>query len=122
MNVPRFDQTSILVVGDAILDRYWHGATDRVSAEAPIPVVDVRHSEERLGGAANVALNVAALGARAGLVAVVGEDESAGLLRNKLDSAGIASWLVEEPDYTTITKLRIVSRQQQLLPRHHLRM
>ena len=115
MNVPRFDQTSILVVGDAILDRYWHGATDRVSAEAPIPVVDIRHSEERLGGAANVALNVAALGARAGLVAVVGEDESAGLLRNKLESAGIASWLVEEPDYTTITKLRIVSRQQQLL-------
>lgn len=115
MKVPSFADTSVLTIGDAILDRYWHGASDRISAEAPIPVVDVRESEERLGGAANVALNVAALGASASLVAVVGEDDSAGLLRSKLDSAGIRHHLLVDPEYMTITKLRIVSRQQQLL-------
>ncbi|MDZ7686634.1 MAG: bifunctional D-glycero-beta-D-manno-heptose-7-phosphate kinase/D-glycero-beta-D-manno-heptose 1-phosphate adenylyltransferase HldE [Gammaproteobacteria bacterium] len=105
----------MLTVGDAILDRYWHGASERLSAEAPIPVVDVRHSEERLGGAANVALNIAALGARASLVAVVGEDEFADLLRSKLDSAGIRHHLLVDPDHMTTMKLRIISRQQQLL-------
>lgn len=115
MKIPRFDSAAVLTVGDAILDRYWHGVTDRISPEAPIPIVDIDHAEERLGGAANVALNIAALGASAGLVAVVGEDEAAGLLRNKLESAGIRHHLLTAPDYRTITKLRIVSRQQQLL-------
>jgi D-beta-D-heptose 7-phosphate kinase/D-beta-D-heptose 1-phosphate adenosyltransferase len=115
MKVPRFDNTSVLTIGDAVLDRYWHGVTDRISAEAPIPVVDVRESEDRLGGAANVALNCAALGSGAGLVAVVGKDESAGLLRSKLETAGIQPFLLEDEEYATITKLRILSRQQQLL-------
>lgn len=115
MKVPKFETTSILTAGDAMLDRYWYGASERISAEAPIPVVDVRDSEERLGGAANVALNIAALGASASLVAVVGEDESADLLRSKLDSADIRHHLLVDADYLTTTKLRIVSRQQQLL-------
>lgn len=115
MKVPRFDKASVLTVGDAILDRYWHGTTNRISAEAPIPVVDVTESEDRLGGAANVALNVAALGASAALVAVTGDDDNAGLLRAKLESAGIRYQLHAEADYPTITKLRIISRQQQLL-------
>lgn len=115
MKVPRFDNATVLTVGDAILDRYWHGSTNRISAEAPIPIVDVTESEDRLGGAANVALNVAALGAHAQLVAVVGHDDSAVILADKLDSAGIEHFLVRDEGYATITKLRIVSRQQQLL-------
>ncbi len=115
MQIPLFDTTTVLTIGDAILDRYWHGTAERISPEAPIPVVDVRDTEERLGGAANVALNVAALGAGASLVAVVGEDESASMLRAKLDSAGITHHLLADPDFVTATKLRIVSHQQQLL-------
>ena len=68
MNLPRFDSARVLTIGDAMLDRYWHGATSRVSAEAPIPVVDVDVVEDRLGGAANVVLNVSALGASSALV------------------------------------------------------
>lgn len=115
MRVPRFEDTSVLTIGDAILDRYWHGITSRISAEAPIPIVDVSESEDRLGGAANVALNVAALGGRATLVAVVGVDESAEILKRKLEGANIVHRLYADPGYPTITKLRIVSRQQQLL-------
>ncbi len=115
MNLPRFDSSSILTIGDAMLDRYWHGATERISAEAPIPVVDVNRVEERLGGAANVALNIAALGGKAGLLGAVGEDESARILRSKLSSAGIEDVLVTQPGYQTITKLRIISRKQQLV-------
>lgn len=115
VKVPAFDKTGVLTVGDAILDRYWHGITNRISAEAPIPVVDVQESEDRLGGAANVALNVAALGASATLVGVAGKDDSAALLKAKLETAGIRHLLYEDEKYPTITKLRIVSRQQQLL-------
>lgn len=115
MKIPQFEKARVLTIGDAMLDRYWHGVTQRISAEAPIPVVDVRETEERLGGAANVALNIAALGGQASLVAVAGQDESGELLKSKLDSAGIRHYLFESPDYPTITKLRIVSRQQQLI-------
>ena len=115
MKFPRFDKSRVLTVGDVMLDRYWHGATHRISAEAPIPVVDIVETEERLGGAANVALNVAALGAEAGLIGVVGRDDFADALRAKLASAGITHGLVEVEGYPTITKLRIVSRRQQLL-------
>jgi D-beta-D-heptose 7-phosphate kinase/D-beta-D-heptose 1-phosphate adenosyltransferase len=115
MKLPSFDQGSVLTIGDAMLDKYWQGDTRRISAEAPIPVVDVTEVEERLGGAANVALNVAALGARSGLVAVAGQDESALLLQNKLNTAGISHRLVQLAEFPTITKLRIVSRKQQLL-------
>ena len=73
---PRFDGASVLTIGDTMLDRYWHGSTNRISAEAPIAVVDINETEERLGGAANVALNIAALGAQASLVGAIGDDDS----------------------------------------------
>jgi D-beta-D-heptose 7-phosphate kinase/D-beta-D-heptose 1-phosphate adenosyltransferase len=115
MDLPRFDHARVLVFGDAMLDRYWHGATSRISPEAPIPVVDIAAIEDRLGGAANVALNIAALGGTASLVAAVGADEAASALRTKLEGAGITSQLVELNDRPTITKVRIVSQKQQLV-------
>lgn len=115
MKLPRFDKSRILVLGDVMLDSYWHGSTERISAEAPIPVVDIQAVEDRLGGAANVALNVASLGGSAGLVGAVGYDNSARILRDKLASAGIEDCLVSVTDRPTITKFRIVSRKQQLV-------
>ena len=98
-----------------MLDRYWHGATERVSAEAPVPIVDVDEKEERPGAAANVALNVMSLGARASLIGMIGDDEAGTTLHGKLEGAGINCQLVTKPDYQTTTKLRIVSMNQQLL-------
>lgn len=115
MKLPRFDNARVLTVGDAMLDRYWHGETNRISAEAPIAVVDVVESEERLGGAANVALNVSALGASASLVGAIGDDDSGRIIQAKLESAGIENLLLTRPDYQTSTKFRIVSRKQQLV-------
>ena len=115
MKLPRFDNASVLVIGDLMLDRYWHGITERVSAEAPIPIVGVKDIEDRPGAAANVALNVASLGAKVALIGMVGSDESGEVLEEKLDSAGISCRLHKQPGYRTTTKLRIVSRNQQLL-------
>ncbi|MFT7244042.1 MAG: D-beta-D-heptose 7-phosphate kinase/D-beta-D-heptose 1-phosphate adenosyltransferase [Candidatus Azotimanducaceae bacterium] len=115
MKLPRFDKSRILVFGDVMLDRYWHGSTDRISAEAPIPVVDIQTVEDRLGGAANVALNVASLGGAAGLVGAVGYDDSAQIVRDKLSSAGIEDCLVSIADRPTSTKFRIMSRKQQMV-------
>ena len=84
LSMPRFDQAPVLVVGDVMLDRYWHGGTSRISPEAPVPVVKVEQIEDRPGGAANVALNIAALGAPASLVGVTGDDEAADSLANRL--------------------------------------
>src|SRR3569833_548679 len=80
IHIPHFDKARVLVVGDVMLDRYWHGATSRISPEAPVPVVRVEEAEDRPGGAANVALNIAALCAHADLVGVTGEDEAAAAL------------------------------------------
>jgi len=102
-------------VGDAMLDRYWFGAVDRISPEAPVPVVRIEREEERLGGAANVALNVKTLGAEATLVTVVGTDEPAATLRRLLESRGIAVALRTDPDLQTIVKLRVIGRAQQLI-------
>ena len=77
LSMPRFNQAAVLVVGDVMLDRYWHGGTSRISPEAPVPVVKVEQIEDRPGGAANVALNIAELGAPASLVGVSGDDEAA---------------------------------------------
>ena len=115
MKLPRFDSASILTIGDAMVDRYWHGDTGRVSAEAPIPVVDVCEVEDRPGGAANVALNVATLGAASSLIAATGKDEAADVLRAKLQSSGIACFFIEIDDWPTITKIRLVSRNQQMV-------
>lgn len=113
--VPRFDKSSVLVVGDVMLDRYWHGGSSRISPEAPVPVVNVEDIEDRIGGAANVALNVASLGAGASLVGVVGNDEGAQVLSAKLTAAGIRSDFQVSADKPTIMKLRVISRHQQLL-------
>jgi D-beta-D-heptose 7-phosphate kinase/D-beta-D-heptose 1-phosphate adenosyltransferase len=113
--VPDFSSARVLVVGDLMLDRYWQGATQRISPEAPVPVVLVRESEDRPGGAANVALNIAALGARVSLLGVVGEDDAARSLQDTLAAADVSAHLVALPGAATITKLRVVSRQQQLI-------
>ncbi len=113
--MPRFDAARLLVVGDAMLDRYWHGDTLRISAEAPIPVVTVDDIEDRPGGAANVALNVTSLGSKATLIAALGTDREADILRNKLESAAIQCSFHRSPGFETITKLRILSRHQQLV-------
>ncbi|MFT6751392.1 MAG: D-beta-D-heptose 7-phosphate kinase/D-beta-D-heptose 1-phosphate adenosyltransferase [Candidatus Azotimanducaceae bacterium] len=110
----RFEKAKVLTIGDAMLDRYWHGDTDRVSAEAPIPVVDIEDVEERLGGAANVALNISALGAQSSLMGIVGEDESGQIIKTKLASAGIVDHLITLSECQTSTKFRIISRKQQL--------
>ena len=115
MKLPRFDSASVLVIGDLMLDRYWHGSTGRVSAEAPVPVVDVKEIEDRPGAAANVALNVASLGAKSALVGMIGDDEAGSVLAEKLGSAGIDCYFARHDGYRTTTKLRIVSKNQQLL-------
>ncbi|WP_422014545.1 D-glycero-beta-D-manno-heptose-7-phosphate kinase [Roseateles sp.] len=105
----------VLVVGDVMLDRYWYGAVDRISPEAPVPVVRVEREEERLGGAANVALNVRTLGARATLLTVVGQDEPARRLRELLHQQGIETVLRDDKQLHTIVKLRVIGRAQQLI-------
>lgn len=115
INMPRFDKAQVLVVGDLMLDRYWHGPTSRISPEAPVPVVKVDQQEDRPGGAANVALNVTALGAGVSIVGLVGNDDAGRALEKQLSSARVNcafSFTDQEP---TITKLRVISRQQQLI-------
>lgn len=110
-----FSRAQVLVVGDVMLDRYWFGDVDRISPEAPVPVVRVRRTDERLGGAANVARNVAALGARVALVGVVGDDEPGERIAALAQSSGIDCRLARDPDLPTTIKLRVIGRQQQLL-------
>ena len=98
-----------------MLDRYWFGAVERISPEAPVPVVRVTREEERLGGAANVALNVKTLGAQATLLTVVGDDEPARKLRQLLEQHGVAALLGSDPQLYTIVKLRVIGRAQQLI-------
>lgn len=115
LSMPRFDQAPVLVVGDVMLDRYWHGGTSRISPEAPVPVVKVEHREDRPGGAANVALNIAALGAPVRLVGVTGMDEAAHSLDQSLTAAGVVTCFQRIDSQPTIVKLRVMSRSQQLL-------
>lgn len=113
--LPPFDQARVLVVGDLMLDRYWTGPVSRISPEAPVPVVRVTDAEERAGGAANVALNMARLGVQVELAGLVGDDEAGSSLRSILDNAGIHCRFTTCPDVPTITKLRVISQHQQLL-------
>ncbi|ALP43059.1 bifunctional D-glycero-beta-D-manno-heptose-7-phosphate kinase/D-glycero-beta-D-manno-heptose 1-phosphate adenylyltransferase HldE [Aeromonas schubertii] len=115
ITLPDFNKARVLVVGDVMLDRYWHGPSSRISPEAPVPVVKVEHIEERPGGAANVALNAAALGAHATLLGLTGQDEAADALEGKMAGVKVACDFVRLDDYPTITKLRVLSRNQQLL-------
>lgn len=112
---PRFDKSQVLVIGDVMLDRYWHGGTSRISPEAPVPVVKVGQVEDRPGGAGNVALNIAALGGGASLISVVGQDEAATALQTRLEAAGIYTDFQVSDDKPTITKLRVISQHQQLI-------
>jgi rfaE bifunctional protein kinase chain/domain len=105
----------VLVVGDAMLDRYWHGAVDRISPEAPVPVVKVAREEERIGAAANVAYNVVTLGAQATFLGVVGDDEPGRRLEALLRATGIETHLKRDPALRTTVKLRVIGRHQQLL-------
>jgi len=105
----------VLVVGDAMLDRYWHGAVERISPEAPVPVVKVTREEERIGAAANVAYNVSTLGAQASFLGVVGDDEPGQRLETLLRETGIHTHLRRDPGLRTTVKLRVIGRQQQLL-------
>lgn len=113
--MPVFEQAKVLVVGDIMLDRYWHGSSSRISPEAPVPVVKVTQKDDRPGGAANVALNMAALGAQVSLVGVVGADEAGEILQQRLNAARIHTSLQIANASPTITKLRVTSRHQQLL-------
>lgn len=115
MQLPDFSNVRVLVVGDLMLDRYWHGSTSRISPEAPVPVVHVKQDEQRAGGAGNVALNIAALGAKASVVGFSGKDEAAEALRAILQQAGVLCLLEQLDNLATITKLRIMSRHQQLI-------
>lgn len=105
----------ILIVGDVMLDRYWFGEVNRISPEAPVPVVRVERREERLGGAANVARNVVTLGAQTGLLGVIGQDEAGSVVEDMLKQCGINSYLNRDPAISTIIKLRVIGRQQQLV-------
>ncbi|MDB5743626.1 MAG: D-alpha,beta-D-heptose 7-phosphate 1-kinase [Polaromonas sp.] len=105
----------VLVVGDAMLDRYWYGAVDRISPEAPVPVVRVTRTEERIGAAANVAYNIVTLGAQASLLSVVGEDEASHILEDLVAKTGISPYFGRDAHLKTTVKLRVIGRQQQLL-------
>jgi len=111
----RLDAVRLLVVGDVMLDRYWFGDVNRISPEAPVPVVKVERIEERLGGAANVARNAVALGAGTALLSVVGDDEAGRSLRTLLAQGGIDAVLQVDGEIDTTVKLRVIGRQQQLL-------
>src|SRR5574344_2008953 len=114
-SLPAFANAPVLVVGDVMLDRYWYGATSRISPEAPVPVVKVGQIEDRPGGAANVALNIAALGAPVKVLGVTGADEAASALTERLNSVGVETHFQVCAEQPTIVKLRVMSRHQQLL-------
>jgi len=115
MQLPNYSTGRVLVIGDLMLDRYWHGATSRISPEAPVPVVHVKNDEQRAGGAGNVALNIAALGGKVSVMGFVGQDEPAESLKGLLQDAGVLCLFEDLKDYPTITKLRVMSRHQQLI-------
>ena len=114
-NRTQFAKTNLLVVGDVMLDRYWFGDSDRISPEAPVPVVQVSKVDERLGGAANVARNVAALGANTTILGVIGDDEAGNRIGELLQQSGVNSQLEVDPKVPTTVKLRVIARQQQLI-------
>lgn len=115
MHLPSFENARVLVVGDLMLDRYWHGGTSRISPEAPVPVVHVNQNEERAGGACNVALNIATLGGQCTVMGLCGDDEAAGTLETLLENVGVKPQFVRMPENATVTKLRVMSRSQQLM-------
>ena len=115
LEIPAFETARVLVLGDLMLDRYWQGSTARISPEAPVPVVRVLGEEDRPGGAGNVALNIAALGAGVQVMGITGRDPAADVLGQRLQAAGVAYDFERLDGVATITKLRVLSRNQQLI-------
>ncbi|MDH5407707.1 MAG: bifunctional D-glycero-beta-D-manno-heptose-7-phosphate kinase/D-glycero-beta-D-manno-heptose 1-phosphate adenylyltransferase HldE [Gammaproteobacteria bacterium] len=115
IELPEFETAKVLVLGDLMLDRYWHGDTSRISPEAPVPVVLVGGAEERPGGAGNVALNIASLGAEATLMGLTGNDEACQSLESIMQTANVRCHFQRLADKPTVTKLRVLSRHQQLI-------
>jgi len=115
ISVPQFDGVRVMVAGDVMLDRYWFGATQRISPEAPVPVVHVRDTEERPGGAGNVAVNLASLGVHASVLGITGDDAVAETLAAAMQKRGVACKFTRLKNAATITKLRVLSRHQQLI-------
>jgi len=112
---PDARKASVLVVGDVMLDRYWFGDVSRISPEAPVPIVRVERTEDRPGGASNVARNCAALGAKTRLLSVIGADGTGRLLAKLVQKAGVRASLYRDRAMRTTVKLRVIGRQQQLL-------
>ncbi len=108
VTLPEFERAGVMAVGDVTPDRYWYGPTSRISPEAPVPVVKVNTIEERPGGAANVAMNIASLGANARLVGLTGIDDAA-RARQSLADVNVKCDFVSVPTHPTITKLRVLS-------------
>jgi len=115
LKLPDFENARVLVIGDLMLDRYWHGNTSRISPEAPVPVVKVGDEEQRPGGAGNVALNISRLGVQVNLIGLTGDDHNATSLQKQLEEEGVNCHFHSIPGISTITKLRIISRNQQLI-------
>ncbi len=115
VDILAFNKARVLVAGDIMLDRYWQGPTQRISPEAPVPVVKINHNEDRPGGAANVALNIASLGGQVTLTGLTGADEAASTLATHLEAVNVKCAFSKQTEAPTITKLRVVSRNQQLI-------
>lgn len=115
INFPALNRVQVLVIGDVMLDRYWHGKVNRISPEAPVPVVNIQEHEDRLGGAANVALNIANLGAQVELQGLIGNDDNGQILAQRLQAQHILHNLTSTELAPTITKLRVMSGGQQLM-------
>jgi D-beta-D-heptose 7-phosphate kinase/D-beta-D-heptose 1-phosphate adenosyltransferase len=115
LTIPDFSELNVLVVGDLMLDQYWLGPTSRISPEAPVPVVSVTDVEARAGGAANVAMNLISLGVQTTCSGLIGTDRAGADLRALLEVAGITTAIAESKHHPTITKLRVLSRNQQLI-------
>ena len=113
--LPDLSKARLLVVGDVMLDRYWFGEVSRISPEAPVPVVKIERTEERPGGASNVARNATALGAKVTLLSVVGDDEAGARLRQLVEAEHVTACLHQDPGIPTTVKLRVIGRQQQVL-------
>ncbi|MGD2054396.1 MAG: bifunctional D-glycero-beta-D-manno-heptose-7-phosphate kinase/D-glycero-beta-D-manno-heptose 1-phosphate adenylyltransferase HldE [Gammaproteobacteria bacterium] len=115
IEIPKFNKARVLVVGDLMLDRYWHGPASRISPEAPVPVVHISEIEERPGGAGNVALNIARLGTHCTVLGLTGDDDAANALEKSLQAAGVKTRFIRLQENATVTKLRVMSRHQQLI-------
>ena len=112
---PEFAKARIIVIGDVMLDRYWSGKAARISPEAPVPVVQVKTIEDRVGGAGNVALNIAKLGGKVTLLGVIGDDAEGDLLKQLLEAEGVVCDFVVEKSVRSIYKLRVMAQHQQLI-------